>query len=80
MPRIGIVKPRTDLDFLCSFSQRSIGYSAEREATESNRKVFDNNGEPIIGASVVVKGTSNGSITDIDGNYVITNVPVVLHW
>ena len=29
-------------------------------------KIFDNNGEPIIGASVIVKGTSNGSVTDMD--------------
>lgn len=26
-------------------------------------------GEPLIGASVIVKGTANGTITDIDGNY-----------
>ena len=26
-------------------------------------------GEPIIGANVVVKGTTNGTITDIDGNF-----------
>lgn len=38
-------------------------------------RVIDKNGEPIIGASVMVKGTSNGSVTDIDGNYSITNVP-----
>lgn len=37
-------------------------------------RVFDSNGDPIIGASVMVKGTSNGAITDLDGNYVITNV------
>ena len=29
------------------------------------------NGEPLIGASVIVKGTANGTITDIDGNYSI---------
>lgn len=29
--------------------------------------VKDVNGEPIIGANVVEKGTTNGSITDIDG-------------
>ena len=32
-------------------------------------KVVDKNGEPIIGANVVVKGTTNGTITDIDGNF-----------
>ena len=29
-------------------------------------------GQPVIGASIVVKGTSNGTITDFDGNYTIT--------
>lgn len=38
--------------------------------------MVDVNGEPVIGASVVVKGTSNGTITDLDGQYVLDNVPV----
>lgn len=33
--------------------------------------VADNNGEPIIGASVVVSGTKNGTVTDIDGNFTL---------
>lgn len=33
--------------------------------------VLDNNGEPIIGASVVEQGTKNGTVTDIDGNFVL---------
>lgn len=37
--------------------------------------VKDVSGEPIIGASVVVKGTSNGVITDFDGNFTIPKVP-----
>lgn len=32
-------------------------------------RVVDSNGDPIIGASVFEKGTQNGAITDIDGNY-----------
>ena len=31
--------------------------------------------EPIIGASVLVKGTTQGTITDIDGKYLIENIP-----
>ena len=31
--------------------------------------VLDKNGEPIIGANVVIKGTTKGTITDIDGNF-----------
>lgn len=30
--------------------------------------------EPLIGASVLVEGTTNGAATDLDGNYVIQNV------
>ena len=37
--------------------------------------IVDAAGEPIIGASVMVKGTSNGSVTDFDGNFTINNVP-----
>lgn len=37
--------------------------------------VVDSNGDPIIGASVLVKGTSNGTITDLDGNFSINDVP-----
>lgn len=36
--------------------------------------VKDSTGEPVIGASVVQKGTGNGIITDIDGNFTL-NVP-----
>ena len=37
--------------------------------------VKDKAGEAVIGASVVVKGTTNGVITDLDGNFVLSNVP-----
>ena len=36
--------------------------------------IVDEFGEPIIGANVLVKGTTNGAVTDIDGNYSITGV------
>lgn len=37
--------------------------------------VVDGNGEPVIGASILVKGTTIGVITDIDGNFILSNVP-----
>lgn len=33
--------------------------------------VVDKNGEAIIGANILVKGTTNGSITDFDGNFTL---------
>jgi len=38
-------------------------------------KVTDSNKEAIIGLAVQVNGTTNGTITDIDGNYTLANVP-----
>lgn len=37
--------------------------------------IVDAVGEPVIGANVLVKGTTNGVITDIDGNYTLNDVP-----
>ena len=34
--------------------------------------VRDVTGEPLIGASVIQKGTNNGVITDVDGNFTLT--------
>jgi TonB-linked SusC/RagA family outer membrane protein len=36
--------------------------------------VVDNAGEPIIGASVIVSGTTNGTITDYDGNFSLLGI------
>lgn len=38
-------------------------------------KVTDTSGGSLPGVSVVVKGTTNGTITDVDGNYTINNLP-----
>jgi TonB-linked SusC/RagA family outer membrane protein len=37
-------------------------------------KVTDSGGEPLPGVSVVIKGTTSGNITDINGNYILYNV------
>lgn len=37
--------------------------------------VVDETGMPVIGVSVLVKGTTNGVITDLDGNYHLADVP-----
>ncbi len=38
-------------------------------------KVVDENGLPLPGVTVVVKGTARGTVTDIDGSYSITGIP-----
>ena len=37
--------------------------------------VKDANGEPVIGANVVEKGTTNGTITDVDGKFTLSVAP-----
>jgi len=40
-----------------------------------NGKVVDSTGEGLPGVSVVIKGTTTGTITDVDGKYSLSNVP-----
>lgn len=49
--------------------------SQAQQTMTVNGMVTDASGEPVIGANVLVKGTTNGVITDIDGNYTLNNVP-----
>lgn len=44
-----------------------------KQAKTIKGKVVDNSGEPVIGANVTVKGTTNGTITDFDGNFTLNN-------
>ncbi|MBQ8674455.1 MAG: TonB-dependent receptor [Bacteroides sp.] len=53
----------------------SASAAAQQDGRKVSGQVVDAQGEPIIGANVVVKGTSNGVITDIDGRYTLNGVP-----
>jgi TonB-linked SusC/RagA family outer membrane protein len=43
--------------------------SAQQQGKTITGKVVDANGEPIIGANIIEVGTTNGTVTDIDGNF-----------
>ncbi len=43
----------------------------QMQALTVNGLVVDSNGEPIIGANVLEKGTTNGSLTDVDGKFTL---------
>lgn len=45
--------------------------SLPQQGKQISGTVKDQSGEPIIGANVVVKGTTNGTITDMDGKYTL---------
>ncbi len=46
-------------------------YAVVQQSMVVKGQVIDANGEPIVGASVVEKGTGNGTITDNDGNFTL---------
>ena len=48
-----------------------LSASAIAQQIAVNGHVKDATGEPIIGATVLVQGTSNGAATDIDGNFTL---------
>ena len=80
MPKKGtvqevLVKLLDGTDCVATYSNGHIIIRKQVD-TQSGKKsqmvkgtIVDASGEPIIGANVVVKGTANGTITDIDGNF-----------
>ena len=63
---------------LCASPQAALAEISHADAVEAVQQttqikgtVIDNTGFGVIGAAVVVKGTTNGTVTDFDGNFVI---------
>lgn len=54
---------------------RPAAHTVAQQGKKITGVVVDATGEPVIGANVVVKGTTNGTITDFDGNFSIEDVP-----
>lgn len=66
----------TDIRYEVTNTQIAL-YPLKKSETASGKQitikgqVIDNLGEPVIGANIIEEGTSNGVITDIDGNYTL---------
>ena len=58
--------------FVALFSMLAIGAMAQSKVTGT---VLDKAGESVIGASVVVKGTTIGTTTGVDGSFTLQSVP-----
>jgi TonB-linked SusC/RagA family outer membrane protein len=56
-----------------AFMWLSVGW-AWAQYTVSGNVSDERTGEPLIGASIILKGTTSGAITDLDGNYTL-NLP-----
>ena len=55
-------------------SERQVSQANQQQDGTCTGVVVDETGLTVIGASVVVKGTTNGAITDLDGKFSIKNV------
>ena len=55
---------------------RNIAAAPSQSLHRVTGKVVDVNGEPVIGASVQVVGQSMGTITNLDGEFTLSSVPV----
>lgn len=54
----------------CNFSTAGTNLAVQQQDQKLKGQVIDaTTGEPVIGVNVLVKGTTNGTITDIDGKY-----------
>ena len=62
-------------------SAYETGFISSDEVSSINQEknvsgvVLDNNGVPVIGANVLIKGTTTGTITDVEGKFSLNNVP-----
>jgi len=53
----------------------AVAFTAHAQNTTVNGTVKSSvDGLPLIGVNVIVKDTSNGAVTDFDGNFTITNI------
>ena len=59
------------LDKKIILSTESVQAVRQNSTVKISGKVLDASGEPVIGASVIEKGTTNGTVTDIDGNFTL---------
>ncbi len=55
-------------------SETPIPNQTKAQQKTINGKVTDDTGQPLPGVTVVIKGTTQGTVTDVDGNYSISNI------
>lgn len=66
---------RIDENVVYLSKRESESSSVKQEGKKTKQvsgRIVDANGEPLVGVSVLEKGTTNGTITDFDGNYTLT--------
>ena len=54
---------------------KTVGDSKGNQQKNVSGKITDSSGAPLPGVTVLLKGTTNGTVSNIDGDYTLTNVP-----
>ena len=67
------MKKRIMLTLVCLLA--AIGWVAAQNSPITGIVISAEDNEPIIGASVLVKGSTTGAVTDLDGKFTITDAP-----
>ncbi|MEN8118312.1 MAG: TonB-dependent receptor [Bacteroidota bacterium] len=72
----GVIYAVHDRHIMLYPKEMESNYETETAAqqTSISGKVIDEAGEPLPGVTVLVKGTTTGTVTNMDGNYTITNI------
>jgi TonB-linked SusC/RagA family outer membrane protein len=55
--------------------ESSTEFYAQQQLNSVSGKVTDTSGQPLPGVTVLVKGTTRGTVTNVDGNYSLSNIP-----
>ena len=70
---LGAMSPLCAVPALASQSNSAIA-TATQQQSSCTGSVIDANGDPVIGATVRVDGSKEGTVTDIDGNFALHNI------
>lgn len=65
-PSHGAISTKNDVAIVQKVTQSTI---------QVKGKIVDSSGEPIIGAAISIPGTASGTVTDLDGNFILNAAP-----
>lgn len=70
---LGAMSPLSTVSALAAQSNSPIA-TASQQQNSCTGSVKDSSGEPIIGATIRVEGKTGGTVSDLDGNFTLSNV------
>lgn len=70
---LGAMSPLSTVTALAAQSNSTIA-TATQQQNSCKGTVKDASGEPIIGATIRIDGKTGGTVTDLDGNFVLNNL------